>query len=110
MKDTGFPSPFIDIMMLRPALRTFQSAACCAASGIATTASANPRSPMSSASRFAPASCGSRSPPANSTSRIAPGSPFTKARMVGANAGLESARSSIVRSTSSTADGPSFTM
>ena len=27
MKDTGFPSPFIDIMMLRPALRTSQSSA-----------------------------------------------------------------------------------
>ena len=25
MKDTGLPSPFIDIMMLRPALRTSQS-------------------------------------------------------------------------------------
>jgi hypothetical protein len=24
MKDTGFPSPFIDIMMLRPDLRTSQ--------------------------------------------------------------------------------------
>ena len=25
MKDTGLPSPFIDIMMLRPALRTSQT-------------------------------------------------------------------------------------
>ena len=28
MNDTGLPSPFIDIMMLRPALRTSHSAFC----------------------------------------------------------------------------------
>ena len=46
----------------------------------------------------------------NSTSKIASGSPFTNARTIGSNAGFESARSSIVRSTSSTAHGPGFTM
>ena len=37
MNDTGFPSPFIDIMMLRPALRTAVISAWDAASGSLTT-------------------------------------------------------------------------
>ncbi len=110
MKDTGFPSPFMDIMMLRPALRTFHSDAWPAASSTSTTAPGKPRSPMRSPRPRTPRTCGSRSAPANSTRRMAPGSPFTKRRMTGANEGLPSARSSILRSTSSTAQGPSFTM
>ena len=47
MKDTGLPSPLIDIMMLRPALRTSHSAFCCFSSVISTTLPAWPRSAIS---------------------------------------------------------------
>ena len=52
MKETGLPSPFIDIMMLRPALRTSQSAFCCVASVISTTLPGRPRSAISWTSSF----------------------------------------------------------
>ena len=51
----------------------------------------------------------SNSPSSNSTSRIASGSPRTKAFKVGRNIAISPASSSMVRSTSSTAIGLSFT-
>ncbi len=50
MNDTGFPSPFIDIMMLSPASRTAAISAWNVASVARTTASGWPRSPISSSS------------------------------------------------------------
>ena len=45
MNDTGLPSPFIDIMMLRPALRTSHNSFCACGSVMRTSASRRPRSP-----------------------------------------------------------------
>ena len=110
MNDTGFPSPFIDIMMLSPALRTSQTSFCSFGSVISTTLPGKPRSPVSSTSRASFACWASRSSPANSTSRIASGSPRMKRATMGANAALSRASPIIVLSTSSTASGSSFTM
>ncbi len=109
MKDTGFPSPFMLIMMLSPALRTSQSAFCGPGSAIGTTLPGRPSSPMSSRSVSRPRRAASRSSLVNSTSRMASGSPISARSMTGRNAGLPRASSIIVRSTSSTADGPSCT-
>ena len=109
MKLTGLPSPFRLIMMLRPALRTSHRAFCGASSGISTTAPGRPRSATISTSDFSRRSSSPRSSPLNSTSRIAAGVPISAASIVGRNAGLARASSIIVRSTSSTAVGPSVT-
>src|SRR3979490_877538 len=50
MNETGLPSPFIDIMMLRPALRTSQSAFCLTASRASPPPSAPPPGPLRPAS------------------------------------------------------------
>ena len=108
------PSPFSDIMMFRPALRTSHKAFCAFSSGISTTLPGRPRSPISSTSRASRASSSSRSSPENSTSRIAsgglPSRSISARSIVGRNTGLARESSIIVRSTSSTALGPSFTM
>ena len=52
MKETGFPSPFIDIMMLRQASRTSQTCRCRAGSTTSTTASGKPWSAMHWSSRL----------------------------------------------------------
>ncbi len=104
------PSPFIDIMMLRPSLRTFQIALWNAASVASTTEPGWPRSPINSTSAFSRRRLSAGSSPANSVSRIACGSPWTKRSTIGRNTGLARDNSIIVRSTSSTADGPSLTM
>ena len=103
MKLTGLPSPRRLIMMLRPALRTSHKAFCGASSGISTTEPGRPRSPISSTSCASLRSSAACSAPANSTSSTASGSPISAERTVGAKAGLRSASSIIVRSTSSTA-------
>ena len=110
MNDTGLPSPFIDIMMLSPALRTSQMSFCSLGSVTSTTLPGRPRSPMSSTSRASCVSWASRSSPPNSTSRIASGAPRMKRATMGANASLPRASPIIVLSTSSTASGSSFTM
>ena len=110
MKDTGLPSPFIDIMMFSPALRTSQTAFCCGASAISTTLPGKPRSPINWVNCFNLESCTAASSPENSTSRIASGSPLMTASTVFLKAGMSRARPIIVRSTSSTAEGPSGTM
>ena len=110
MKLTGLPSPFKLIMMLSPALRTSHKFFCGASSVIETTASGNPSVAISSMSCCSLCLSAALSSPENSTSRIASGEPTSAVRMVGANAGLVSDNSIIVRSTSSTAVGPSFTM
>ncbi len=110
MKETGLPSPFIDIMMLSPALRTSHSADCGPGSGISTTLPGMPRSAISSTRRARSRNCVSRSSPANSTSRIASGLPIKARSITGRNAGLARASSIMVRSTSSTAVGFSLTM
>ncbi|MNS72719.1 hypothetical protein D3C72_1061390 [compost metagenome] len=105
MKDTGLPSPFMLIMMFRPALRTSHSAFWGPASGISTTEPGRPRSAISSTSRASPRTVVSRSSLANSTSRMASGSPTSARSITGRKAGLWRARSIMVRSTSSTAAG-----
>ena len=109
MKLTGFPSPLRLIMMLSPALRTSHRFFWIVGSGISTTLPGSPRSPISATRSFSFASSTERSSPANSTSRIAAGLPISAASIDGRNAGLERLRSIIVRSTSSTAVGPSLT-
>src|SRR5213596_841483 len=77
MKETGLPSPFIDIMMLRPAFLTSHTSRWSAASTMRITLPGLPRSAISAA-RCSSLSAGpSRSSPTNSTSRIASGSPWT---------------------------------
>ncbi len=110
MNETGFPSPFMLIMMLRPALRTSHSAFWADASVMRTTDPGRPRSPIVSTSRSRPRRGPSASSPRNSTSRIASGSPISAASITGRNAGLPRASPIIVRSTSSTAAGASVTM
>jgi hypothetical protein len=63
MKETGFPSPFMDIMMLRPALRTSQMSFCRRASVISTTLPGSPRSAISSLSARNRAACAAASSP-----------------------------------------------
>ncbi len=65
---------------------------------------------MSSTSAFSLGSNAALSAPANSTSRIAAGWPIRAVAIVGRNAGFIKLSSIIVRSTSSTAVGPSCTM
>ena len=110
MKDTGFPSPFIDMTMLSPALRTDQISCWNPGSSALTTAAANPRLAMSSSRRLSRPSCSSNSGPANSTSSSASGSPLTNWLMAPRKAAFSPARSSSLRSISSTAVGPSSTM
>ena len=110
MKLTGLPSPFRLIMMFRPALRTSHRFFCGRSSPMRTTLPGRPRSPISSSSRASFGSSAALSSPENSTSRIAAGRPMSAVSIVARNAGLPSASSIIVRSTSSTADGPSLTM
>ena len=50
MNDTGLPSPFIDIMMFRPASRTLAMSAWNAGSVACTTWLVNPRSAISASS------------------------------------------------------------
>src|SRR5205807_1341881 len=110
MKDTGLPSPFIDIMMFSPALRISHTAFCRGASVISTTAPGKPRSPSRWVSSLNLESCVAASSPENSTSRIASGSPLISASTVFLKAGMSRARAIIVRSTSSTAEGASGTV
>ena len=110
IKLTGLPSPLRLIMMLSPALRTSHRFFCGASSTIETTASGKPKVPISSMSCCSLRVSSPLSSPENSTSKIASGDPTSAVRMVGANAGLVSDNSIMVRSTSSTAVGPSFTM
>ncbi len=109
MNDTGLPSPFKLIMMLSPALRTSHSARCAPASVISTTLPGKPRSPISATRSRRRRGGSSRVSPMNSTSRIASGSPISARSITARNAGLPRARSIMVRSTSSTADGRSPT-
>ena len=97
-------------MMLRPALRTSHNALCLLASVMRTTHPGRPRSAISSTRSIQRAQRVALSSPANSTRRMASGSPISAALITGWNAGLPRARSIMVRSTSSTADGPSSTM
>ena len=97
-------------MMFRPALRTSHSAFCGAASGISTTLPGRPRSPIRSTRSRSFGSSAALSSPENSTSRIAAGLPISAVSTVGRNAGFARLSSIIVRSTSSTAVGPSLTM
>jgi hypothetical protein len=110
MKLTGLPSPRRLIMMFRPAFLTSHSAFWDGSSVRGTTAFGSPSSPLRSSSRDSCASSGESSGPANSTSRIAAGCPISADSITGRKAGLARARSIIVRSTSSTAVGPSLTM
>ena len=77
MKETGFPSLFIDIMMLRPEARTSHTAFWPAASGTFTTLLGWPRSPISSSRRSRRRRFSAWSSSANSTSSSASGLPRT---------------------------------
>ncbi len=98
-------------MMFRPALRTSHRAFCGASSGMLTTLPGRPRSPISSTrSRSLPQQrrpCRRRRTPPAGWRRACRSAP---SRIVGVKAGLASASSIMVRSTSSTAVGPSLTM
>ena len=112
------PASFMDIMMLSPAVRISVTAACSSASSTGTTpphlapvlCQENPKSPISSPSRCRRRAFSPGSLSANSANRIASGSPRTTASTVGWNMAISRARPSMVRSTSSTAIGPSLTM
>ena len=111
MNDTGFPSPFIDIMMLRPALRTSQMSFCSLGSVTSTTLPGRPRSPIEldeprELRELRVAIVTARTRRAGSLS----GAPRTKRATMGANAPLPRASPIIVLSTSSTASGSSLTM
>ena len=110
MKLTGLPSPLRLIMMLRPALRTSHRSFCAASSGISTTLPGRPRSPISSTSCLSRGSSAALPAPANSTSKMAAGRPISAVSTVDLNAGFARLSSIMVRSTSSTAVGPSLTM
>ena len=110
MKETGFPSPFIDIMMFNPALRTAVMSACDCGSMVRTTEPGWPWSASVSSRRPSDSMSGACSSPANSTRSSASGAPFTWRSNVARKTGSCRARSSMVRSTSSTAEGPSSTM
>ena len=117
-KETGLPASFIDIMMLRPAVRISVIAVCSLGSSTSITPphlaplwpQPRPRSPSSSLSRNSRRKFSPWSASANSTNRIASGSPRTTVLIVGSNIAISRARPSMVRSTSSTAIGPSLTM
>ena len=109
MIETGFASPFIDIMMLSPAERTDQISAWAFASLTLTTAFGNPISAIRSSSSSSFSRSARSSSPLNSTKRIASGSPRTKPATVGAKIAFLRERSSIVRSTNSIATGSVFT-
>ena len=95
-------------------LRTSHKADCDFASVICTTEPGRPRSPISSSSARNFSSKGACISPANSTNNNASVSwPCTRVNAVsitGANSGLARESSIMVRSTSSTATGPSFTI
>ena len=82
MKDTGLASPFIDIMMLRPASRTAAMAFWNGASVARTTAPGWPRSAMRVSSSASFASRGVSASPWNSTISRLSGSPISMASMV----------------------------
>src|SRR5258707_861495 len=92
-KETGFPSSFIDIMMLRAAVRVSPMAACSFGSKISTTpphlapslSQPSPRAPITSLSCMRRRRLWYWSSSANSTKRMASGSPRTTASMVGRN-------------------------
>ena len=114
IKLTGLPSPLRLIMILRPALRTSHRFFCKLASGIATTDPARPRSPIKLCRDVNFSSKGACASPENSTNRIASGvGPLASMRavsMVFLKLGLWRAKSIMVRSTNSTAVGPSLTI
>jgi FAD/FMN-containing dehydrogenase len=115
--EIGLPASFIDIMMLRPAVRNSVIAACSFGSWTSTTPphlaplwrQSKPRSPISSCRRCSRRSFSSGAS-ANSTSSSAAGRPCTKASKVGRNMAMSRASAIIVASTSSTAIGASLTM
>ena len=78
MHETGLPSPFMDIMMLSPDLRTSQTSFCNPGSIASTTASGKPCVAISSSNSRSLCLRESSSAPANSTSSNDPGLPFTK--------------------------------
>ncbi len=108
-KLTGLPASRIDIMMLRPWVRTSQMRAWKAGSTASTTppAPAWPRSAMTSWSAARRRRFSSASGSANSTSSSAAGSPRTNSSTTGRNCGMSRPRRIIVSSTSSTATGSS---
>ena len=82
MKETGFPSPFMDIMMLSPASRTSATCAWKPGSATRTTWPGRPRSPIISSSRSSAASSVASSCPWNSTISRLSGSPIRMRSMV----------------------------
>jgi len=104
-------------MMLRPAVRISAIALCSPGSRTSTTppkprpllSNEKPRSPMRSTSRLSRRSFSGSSSP-NSTSSTASGDPRTNFSTVGRNIAMSRESSIMVRSTSSTAIGPSLTM
>src|SRR6516225_10026473 len=117
-KETGLPSSFIDIIMLRPAVRISVTAACSFGSNISSTPphfapllfQPRPRSPITSLSCMRRRRLWYWSSSANSTNSTASGSPRTTASIGGRNIAISRAKPSMVRSISSTAIGPSLTM
>ena len=109
MQETGFPSPFIDIMMLSPDFRTSQISSCNTGSIASTKEFENPCADISSSKSCSFFLVESISSPENSTSRSDPGLPLTKCFSFFLNCGICAASSSIVRSTNSTASGSSST-
>ena len=101
-------------MMFRPALRTSHKFFCKPASGMATTEPGSPRSPMRFCKDCIFWSRGACDSPENSTSKMASGvcppASISAVSIVFLKLGLWRARSIMVRSTNSTAVGPSLTM
>ena len=110
MNETGFPSPFIDIMMFRQASRTSQTGFWRAGSITSTTASGKPWSLMHWSRRLRSRFSASRSSPANSTSSRQLGLPRVMSLSVRTNSGMSAPSTSTLLSTSSTATGFSATM
>ena len=114
IKLTGLPSPLRLIIIFRPALRTSHRFFWALGSSISTTEPGKPKSAMSSPNSFTFFSRGANSSPENSTSKMASGDfppwSMSAVSIVDLNAGLLRERSSIVRSTNSTALGPSLTI
>ena len=88
MKDTGFPSPFIDIMMFSPASRTAAISAWKPGSSARTTLLDWPRSPISASSSASLASRGASASPWNSTISRLSGSPRSIASIVARKIGI----------------------
>ena len=109
MKETGFPSPFMLIMMLSPASRTSAMAAWKPGSTTRTTCPGWPRSAIIASSASSERSSGASSWPWNSTISRLSGSPIRMRSMVARYMAMERPRSIMVRSTSSTASGSRVT-